>query len=151
MSNFTDGNRLHQILTTVLFLKLISSPLACCPRRVLERGGGDSTQSGAFLLSVAPAKKASAEPGGENLKFLHGCKAVAWVPKAQQGSSLPWSESNRGPKQVDPGHWWGTGEVGVLHLGAFHKCAESSTEMLLPWGVSQPETRVQGPCNVWHA
>lgn len=82
MSNFTDGNRLHQILTTVLFLKLISSPLGLLPQEGPGvRGGGDSAQPGAFLLSVAPAKKAPAEPGGENLKFLRGCKAVASVPK----------------------------------------------------------------------
>lgn len=49
MSNFTDGNWLHQILTTVLFLKLISSPLACCPRRVLERG------EGVIPLSLVPS------------------------------------------------------------------------------------------------
>lgn len=42
MSNFTDGNRLHQILTTVLFLKLISSPLGLLPQEGPgARGGGD--------------------------------------------------------------------------------------------------------------
>lgn len=95
MSNFTDRNRLHRILTTVLFLKLISSPLGLLPQEGPgARGGGESTvEAGAFLPSVASASKAPLDPGGGNLGVLEGYKAVVCKPEAQRGSSLPWSES----------------------------------------------------------
>lgn len=83
MSNFTDGNRLHQILTTVLFLKLISSPFSSLPQEGPGVGGGGGSRGGS---SMAPAKKAPAEAGGEKLKFP---LAVRQWPGCQRPSKAP--------------------------------------------------------------